>query len=337
MHLVTFAVETKLGLQLRAGGLLGTAVIDLTLAYQALIASRRGLAGSLATSVAATEVPPDLLALLRLEEAGLENVHESLEYVKREGIEALGGALVRHDIADVRLLSPLPRPNSLRDFLAVEEHVHNTMSFDQIPAEWYKLPVHYKGNVEEVYGPEDEVPWPAYTEKLDYELEVAAVIGKVGRRISANRASQHIVGYTLFNDWSARDIQFREMSVKLGPALGKDFANSFGPCIATADEFDRDNAKLQARIDGEVWSTGTLGKMQFSFEEIIEIISQEQTLRPGDYLGSGTVGHGCGLELDRWLTEGCVVELEAEGIGVLRNRVGFKGAGVSARSRDDYL
>lgn len=193
-----------------------------------------------------------------------------------------------------------------------------------IPDEWYQLPAHYKGNVDAIYGPEDEIPWPAYTEKLDYELEICAVIGRGGRHVKAADAAPMIAGYTTYNDWSARDIQAREMSVGIGPGIGKDFASSIGPCIATPDEFDRDKAKLTARVDGETWSTGVLGNMHFSFEQIIEYTSQEATLQPGDLLGSGTVGKGCGLELGRWLTEGCTVELEAEGIGVLRNRVAHR-------------
>jgi 2-keto-4-pentenoate hydratase/2-oxohepta-3-ene-1,7-dioic acid hydratase in catechol pathway len=221
----------------------------------------------------------------------------------------------------VRLLAPLPRPNSLRDFLVVEEHVRRSLG-GEIPPEWWNLPVYYKGNCDEVYGPDDVVPWPSYTDKLDYELEICAVIGSAGRDVPVEKADDLIMGYTIYNDWSARDIQFREMSVGIGPGYGKDFASSFGPAIVTKDEFDRDGARLEARIDGEVWSSGTLGTMRFSFEEIIAWVSQSQTLRPGDLLGSGTVGGGCGLELDRWIAEGAVVELEAEGIGVLRNVVG---------------
>jgi 2-keto-4-pentenoate hydratase/2-oxohepta-3-ene-1,7-dioic acid hydratase in catechol pathway len=211
--------------------------------------------------------------------------------------------------------------------MVVEEHVVRSMGTDRVPEEWWNIPVYYKGNVDEIYGPDDVVPWPAYTDKLDYELEVGAVVGKPGRRISAEDAAAHIVGYTLYNDWSARDIQFREMSVGIGPGYGKDFGSSLGPCIITSDEFDRDSARLTATIDGEVWSEGVLGTMHFSFEQIIEWITQEQTIQPGDVLGSGTVGGGCGLELDRWLREGSLVELEAEGLGVLRNRVGRKGQG----------
>jgi 2-keto-4-pentenoate hydratase/2-oxohepta-3-ene-1,7-dioic acid hydratase in catechol pathway len=125
----------------------------------------------------------------------------------------------------------------------------------------------------------------------------------------------------VFNDWSARDVQFREMKVRLGPALGKDFANSIGPCLVTPDEIDIYTAPMQARINGEVWSSGTQGAMRFNFPQIIAHLSSDQTLMPGDLLGSGTVGGGSGLELDRWVQPGDVVELEVEGIGVLRNRI----------------
>jgi len=169
------------------------------------------------------------------------------------------------------------------------------------------------------------VPYPSYTQKLDYELEICAVVGRAGRRISADDAADYIVGYTIYNDWSARDIQMRESSVGIGPGIGKDFASSIGPCIATPDEFDPATSHLEARIDGEVWSSGTLAAMHFSFAEIVEFFTQEEEMQPGDLLGSGTIGGGCGFEFDRYLSPGTTVELEAEGIGVLRNTVGAKG------------
>jgi 2-keto-4-pentenoate hydratase/2-oxohepta-3-ene-1,7-dioic acid hydratase in catechol pathway len=319
MRLVTFELETDLGRRCQTGALSADNVINLTAGRAALL-SHRG--HPRAAAVAAAEVPSDMLELLRAGEPGLEAVRETVEFVEREGPERADGVRVQIPSGEVSLKSPLPRPNSLRDFLVVEEHLRNASG--TIPDEWYNIPVYYKGNVDSIYGPDDEIPWPIYTEKLDYELEICAVLGRPGRRISAEDAADHIVGYTIYNDWSARDIQLREMTVGLGPAMGKDFASSLGPCIATPDEFDRDAAVLQARIDGETWSEGVLGKMHFSFEQIIEWVSQEQTLLPGDLLGSGTVGRGCGLELDRWITPGCVVELEADGIGVLRNRVGVK-------------
>ncbi len=134
----------------------------------------------------------------------------------------------------MRLKAPLPRPNSIRDFMVVEEHVRR--SGMPVPEEWFEIPVYHKGNADAVFGPGDEIRWPAYTEKLDYELELAIVIGRRGRGVSVDEAPDYIAGFMLFNDWSARDLQVREMKVGLGPALGKDFANSFGPCLVTADE-----------------------------------------------------------------------------------------------------
>jgi 2-keto-4-pentenoate hydratase/2-oxohepta-3-ene-1,7-dioic acid hydratase in catechol pathway len=282
----------------RLGALDGEEVVDLAAAH-----ARAG---------AAVPFPRSMLELLRAEDAGLAAVRDALA-------RGVGDPAVRTPLAEVSLRAPLPRPHSMRDFMLVEEHVRN--SFGDVPEAWYEIPVYWKGNCDTVYGPDDEVPWPAYTEKLDYELEVAAVIGRRARRVSVAEAERCIAGYTIFNDWSARDIQFREMSVGLGPGLGKDFATSLGPCLTTADAIDVTSAPMRARVNGELWSEGTLGAMRFSFAEVIAHLSEEQPLHPGDVLGSGTVGRGCGLELDRWIGPGDVVELEVEGIGVLRNRV----------------
>lgn len=252
-----------------------------------------------------------MLALLA---AGTSGLRWAREVVER------GDQALRLVAVDVRLRAPLPRPNSLRDFMLVEEHVRNSLG--HVPDEWYEIPAYWKGNPDTVFGPEDTVPWPSYTEKLDYELEIGAIIGRPAYRVGVEEAAQSIAGYTIFNDWSARDIQFREMKVGLGPGLGKDFATSLGPCMTTADAIDITTTGMRARVNGETWSEGTLGSMRFSFPEVISHLSQEQPLQPGDVLGSGTVGRGCGLEIDRWLQPGDVVELEVDGIGVLRNRVG---------------
>ncbi|MEV7043889.1 fumarylacetoacetate hydrolase family protein [Amycolatopsis sp. NPDC051061] len=318
MKLVTFAVAQPAGPVLRAGVLNGGNVVDID---QALAAAGRPLRGA-----RELDGSSELIRVIAGGDPAIDEVREVCDAATQAGHEA---PVVRA-AAKVQLVAPLPRPNSLRDYMVVEEHMRGCVAagvIGDVPDEWYRIPAHYKGNVDEIYGPEDTVPWPAYTDKLDYELEVCAVIGSRGRRISAADADRHIVGYTLYNDWSARDIQEREMSIGIGPALAKDFGSSVGPCIATPDEFDPLTAPLKASVDGELWSTGTLGAMHFSFEEIIEWTSQEQTLQPGDLLGSGTVGKGCGVELDRWIGQGSVVELEAEGIGVLRNRVGRKGEG----------
>jgi 2-keto-4-pentenoate hydratase/2-oxohepta-3-ene-1,7-dioic acid hydratase in catechol pathway len=321
MRLVTFEVESTVGRQRRTGALAGERVVDLAAARADQL---RRAGRPAAARVAAAELPVDMLDLLELGERALEAAREAIAHAHAHG-EDEAPVQISYPLDDVWLLAPIPRPPSLRDFMVAEEHVRRSFK-DDPPKEWWNIPVYYKGNCEEIYGPEDTVPWPAYTEKLDYELEMCAVIGASGRNVKADRADHLIVGYTIYNDWSARDIQMREMSVGIGPGYGKDFGSSIGPAILTKDEFDP-NAPMTARIDGEVWSQGTLGTMHFSYQEIIEWVSQDQTLRPGDLLGSGTVGGGCGLELDRWISEGSVVELEVEGIGVLRNYVSARGAG----------
>jgi 2-keto-4-pentenoate hydratase/2-oxohepta-3-ene-1,7-dioic acid hydratase in catechol pathway len=325
VQLVTFEVRSPLGRLRRTGAIHGDAIIDLALARAALLAST---GRPRALVIGEAEVPADMLELLRGGEWALDAAREAVEHVATDGVEDLGGATVRHPASAVRLLAPLPRPNSLRDFLVIEEHLRNARrglgSDEQPPLEWYKLPAHYKGNPDAIYGPEDEVPYPAFTDKLDYELEICAVVGRAGRRVRAGEATPYIAGFTLYNDWSARDMQAREGSVGIGPGISKDLGSSLGPCIVTADAWDRDTARLQARIDGERWSDGTLAAMHFSFEDIIEFVTMEATIQPGDLLGSGTIGLGCGLEQNRFLTPGSVVELEAEGIGVLRNRLAAK-------------
>ena len=244
--------------------------------------------------------------LLRAGDQALELARAAAEHASAAGNDQMDGRAIVQAVGDVQLLAPLPRPNSLRDYLVVEEHLRNCIAaglMKAVPEEWFEIPAHYKGNVDEIYGPNDTVPWPSYTDKLDYELEICAVIGSPGRRIAARDAGRHIAGYTLYNDWSARDIQKREMTVGVGPGICKDFASSIGPCIATPDEFDPATSHLEARVDGEVWSSGTLSAMHFSFEEIIEWTSQEETFRVGDLLGSGTIGGGCGVEMDRWIKE----------------------------------
>lgn len=315
MKLVTYLRSTEEGIEQRTGAELDGDLIDLASA-----AAARG----------GNDLPTAMLELLAGGEETMEAAREALAFAAERGAEDFESKPIRFAGSAVQLAAPLPRPNSLRDFFLVKEHVEGGVEkgyIPEIPKAWYEMPVCWKGNPDEVYGPDDVVPWPVYTDLMDYELEIAAVVGTPGRRISAAEAPRHIAGYTIFNDWSARDIQKEEMSIGIGVSNSKDFATSIGPCIATPDEFDRDNAPLTTRIDGEVWSTGTLGAMQFSFEEVIAWTSQEQTLYPGDLLASGTVGKGCGLELDRFLTEGCTVEIEAEGIGVLRNVLSTKGAG----------
>jgi 2-keto-4-pentenoate hydratase/2-oxohepta-3-ene-1,7-dioic acid hydratase in catechol pathway len=228
-----------------------------------------------------------------------------------------------------RLLAPL-RPRSLRDFLAFEGHLKNAYSRlgREIPAEWYDVPAYYKGMPDTVIGPDAEVPWPAWIEHLDHELELAAVIGRGGRDIPAAEADAAIFGYTIWNDLSARDVQARELPVGMGPGKAKDWdgANVLGPCIATPDEIDLERVRMRVRVNGELWGEDTPASMHHTFADMIAYVSRSQTLRAGEVLGSGTAAGGSGLELDRRLQEGDVVELEIDGIGVLRNPIGRKGA-----------
>ena len=172
-------------------------------------------------------------------------------------------------------------------------------------------------------GPDHEVRWPAYSQLMDYELEMGMVLGRTGVNISREGAGDYIFGYTIFNDLSARDTQMIEMVGGLGPTKGKDFdgANVLGPCIVTADEFDPNNANMRVRVNGELRSEGNSRTMLYRFEDLIAYISRDETLHAGEILCSGTVGGGCGLEQGKFLASGDVVELEIEGIGVLRNRI----------------
>ncbi|MFZ5816357.1 MAG: fumarylacetoacetate hydrolase family protein [Bacillota bacterium] len=242
-------------------------------------------------------------------------------------------AVATFPLAELRLLAPIPRPRTIRDFYAFEAHVRNARARRGLPMleAWYEAPVFYFSNPNAVYGPEEVVPKPRRTAMLDFELEVAAVIGRTGRDIPAAEAESYIAGYMIMNDWSARDIQAREMRVGLGPAKGKDFATSFGPWLVTPDELadrrrpdGRLDLTMVARINGQEVSRGNLAEMHFPFAQLIERASQDCTLYPGEIIGSGTVGTGCLLETEahRWLEPGDVVELEVEGLGLLRNQIG---------------
>ena len=228
-----------------------------------------------------------------------------------------------------RLLAPL-RPRTIRDFLAFEGHLKNAFAGlgKEIPEEWYSVPAYYKGLPDTVIGPGEEIPWPAYTDKLDHELELAAVIGRPGKDITAANALDHVFGYTIWNDMSARDTQSRELPVGMGPCKAKDWdgSNVLGPCLVTADEIDPHDVDLEVRINGERWGGTNTKDMHHTFESMIAYTSQGLTLRPGEVLGSGTATGGSGLELDRWLQPGDRIEMEASGIGVLRNTVGTPAA-----------
>ena len=270
----------------------------------------------------------DMLSLIEAGPAGLASASQTLLDPRRV-----------FDMNTIQLLAPLPRPTRLRDFLCFELHVRQSranrylfgMGSERLdPAKveiakvWYEVPVYYKGNPCSVVGPEAEVHWPSYSRIIDYELEIGVVIGRGGKNILKGQALSHVFGYTIFNDFSARDAQYIEMQGQLGPAKGKDFdtGNALGPFIVTADEVpDPQNFDMTARVNGETWSRGNSRDMRHGFADLVSYAATEETLYPGEVLGSGTVGGGCGNELGRFLKHGDVIELEVGGIGVLRNRI----------------
>jgi fumarylacetoacetate (FAA) hydrolase len=346
MKLVTFRrVGEPYGVA-RAGVLLPYGVVDLQ------------AAAPLAFEDAADQ-PLDMLRLLDGSEEGLglngaveivnavlDQLGGAVDVVRDEtdpdeidlaGEISIGGETLLLPRGETRLLAPLPRPRSLRDFYAFEEHVATArrQRGQPVPPAWYRIPVFYFGNHGAIYGPDETVPMPQ-TEQLDYELEVACVIGRQGRDISPDEVWDYIAGFTIMNDWSARDVQREEMSVGLGPAKGKDFATSLGPYLVTLDELEaeasldgeRFELEMVARVNGREYSRGNLGDMYYTWGQIIAQASRDATLYPGDVIGSGTVGSGCILDLTPeavggWLEPDDVVELEVSGLGRLRNRIAF--------------
>lgn len=283
MRLVRFDA----GFDLRPGALIGKEVADLS---------------GLTLSVE---------ALIRAGPEGMERAHEGIDRARR------------FPLADVRLAAPLA-PASLRDFLAFEDHAKAGAARrgEELNPAWYETPVYYKGNHRSILGPDEPLPWPSWTEQLDFELELACVLGRQGRDLTEDQAADAIFGYTVMNDWSARDVQRTEMAMRLGPAKSKDFATSLGPCIVTPDEFDPSSGvTMRARVDGDVWFETAGARMHWTFPQMIAHVSRGEDVWPCDVYGSGTAYRGCGLDQDRWIARGSVVELEIDGIGVLRNAV----------------
>jgi 2-keto-4-pentenoate hydratase/2-oxohepta-3-ene-1,7-dioic acid hydratase in catechol pathway len=300
MKLITF--QNKAG-ESRTGWLQEDAVVDMNLADSRL--------------------PVDMLTFIDNHEANFKIVKE------------LGAVKPHYSLDEVKLLAPLPNPRSFRDYIGFEQHMLNaSKSFGHtIGQEWYEMPIFYFTNHHAIYGPEDEIQRPDGEEKLDIELEIACIIGKKGKNIKVDQAQDYIFGYTVFNDWTARAIQRREMLIPLGPHKGKDFANAIGPCIVTKDEMDhylgdsgKFNLRMTAKINGTEICDGNYNTVHYSFGQMIARAAENNVhLMPGDILGSGTVGWGSLIEnnfsVHRPLEPGDQVELEIEGIGILRNKV----------------
>ncbi|MDA7086310.1 fumarylacetoacetate hydrolase family protein [Pseudomonas sp. SA3-5] len=283
-----------------------------------------------------------LASVLALVEAG----EPALELARSLLAQAPAGAVLQRSA--VKLRAPIQPPPQMRDCSCFELHLRqsfaaarraralrtpdpeatlremNTRADDRVIETFNRQPIYYKCNRFAVIGVDDEFQWPSYSKAMDFELEFGCYIGKRGKDISREAARSHIVGYTIFNDMSARDAQAKEMPGMLGPAKSKDFdtGNIMGPCLVTADELgDPYDLNMVARVNGEEWGRGNTRDMRWRFEDVIAHVSRSETLYPGEFLGSGTVGNGCGLEQLRYLKPGDLVELEVDGIGVLRTRV----------------
>lgn len=301
----------------RCGVLQDGAVVDVT----ALLGTKRTL--------------PDVGALLQSGEGAVDRVGDAL---------AGGRAAPAVALDAVRLRAPVLQPPTVRDFIVFEEHASSqgTRQPDEV---WYRMPVFYFSNPLCIYGPDDAVPFPSASEQFDYELEIGAVIGRNGTDVPPENALEHIAGFCIFNDWSARDLQFDEMAFGLGPAKGKDTASSLGPWVVTTDEMrpylqdGRLNIKCSVQVNGDGWLRDSdAGMAYYTWNEIIRRASRDSRIAPGDVIGSGTVGGGSvreairkGYEAARWLEPGDVVELQAEGIGTLRNTLAPK-----TRQEPDY-
>ncbi|MFZ5597788.1 MAG: fumarylacetoacetate hydrolase family protein [Bacillota bacterium] len=332
MKLVTFVPGSDPSGILRVGAVIGE---------EPLFADLQ--AGSVLMSGKPASFLSDMIALLDGGEEALDYTAGVIDFVSQRRPE---GTVYRME--DIFLKAPVPQPRSIRDCLVFKKHLiqatrtmvkwrfkplayldawmERTLGAGLIKPSraWLERPLYYKGNPHTVVGPESDIQWPEYTGKLDYELEFGIFIGRRGKDIPREKAGEYIAGYTIFNDFSARDTQVPEMMGRLGPAKSKDFdtGNAMGPFLVTADEVaDPYNLTMVARVNGEEWSRGNSRDMFHRFEDIISYISRDETLYPGEFIGSGTVGNGCGLEFDRWLKPGDVVELEVEGLGILRNRV----------------
>lgn len=286
---------------------------------------------------------PSFASMLALIDGG----EKALDAARNVFAKAGGDASLSKNVSAVQILAPLPEPRQMRDGMSFPLHILQAPKgqlrlaarargdmaelaridaepLGELPDVYRKVPIFYITNRFSVRGTNTTVKWPRYSKVMDYELEFGIVTKNKGANISAAKAKDHIFGYTIFNDFSARDAQRIEMEGRLGPAKGKSFdgGNVLGPWIVTPDEIgDPYKLKMEARVNGEVRCANISEGMLFSFEEIIAHVTKDETLMAGEFIGSGTVGGGCGLEIGRYLEHGDTIELEVEKIGVLRNKV----------------
>jgi len=323
---VSFEVPTALGAVTRIGAVDARgAFVDLLAGYTHWLA-RLGATPEAASRIAAAVFPPDMVGFIAGGEVVLDAARQVLDWAAAHEAEPVGAPPVRYEPGVVTLLPPVVRPPLLRDFMAFETHLKNIYPKlnREIPPEWYTIPVYYKGNPGSLGAHGQDVPVPGWADELDYEFELAMVIGTAGKDIRREQAMDHVFGYMIYNDFSERVIQAREMSVGLGPAKGKDFHNAhvFGPYLVTKDEIaDPYNLAMTCRVNGEVRCEENSGSIHWRYEDMIAHASSCERVAVGEIFGTGTVGNGSGAERGEFLQRGDVIELEVTGLGTLRNRV----------------
>jgi 2-keto-4-pentenoate hydratase/2-oxohepta-3-ene-1,7-dioic acid hydratase in catechol pathway len=320
MKLVSFSVSAPTGPQRRLGALSGDRIVDLTTAYATYLA--RATDEPMPRELAQLRTPPDLIGWIRGQHKSREAADQALVFARGLETTALGLDNARLIFArnEVKLLAPLPRPNSLRDFSIFEEHMTRREG-GGIPKRpsWFRWPPYYKGNPDSIIGPEDPIPFPYYTQKLDLELEIGIIVGRGGRNLSLEEAKAAIAGYTILIDCSARDRGDTEF---LGPTKAKDWATVLGPCMVTADEIDEANLDVRITVDDEVWFEGnTSAPRSFLAHHLVAYASDNETLQPGDLLGTGTVSYSCSVDLHKWPQVGQRVRFDVQGIGTLEHTI----------------
>jgi 2-keto-4-pentenoate hydratase/2-oxohepta-3-ene-1,7-dioic acid hydratase in catechol pathway len=323
----------------RAGGALRVGVVDPDAGRLFDLAAAARRAG-------APEAPfASMLALIDSDDAGLDLARSLVT-------RRVGEGDLWTDLSQIELLAPLPEPRQMRDAMSFALHIRQAARgsralqamrsrgrdafaavmaepLEELPAVYRNVPIYYITNRFTVVGPGAEVNWPHYSQVMDYELEIGVVTRRTRANIPTREAGAHIFGYTIFNDFSARDRQAIEMQGRLGPAKGKSFdgSNAIGPWIVTPDELgDPQTLNVEVRANGETRAKGDTREMLFSFEELLAYVSQDETIRAGEFFGSGTVGNCCGLEIGRFLEDGDEVALHVDRIGVLTNKVFRRGA-----------
>lgn len=318
MKLVTFTVATPVGPVERLGALIDDdengRVCDLTASCAAWL--DRETDEPTPRELAELRCPPDMIEWLRGAHKSREAAERAAAYARANADgEGIDGERLVYRRDEIRLLAPIPRPNSLRDFLIYEQHMTKADVAFEKTEQWYRTPPYYKGNCDAITGPEDPIPYPYYTERLDLELEIGIIVGREGRNLTVEQAKDHIAGYTILVDSSARDGYGRET---LGPTKRKDFNTVLGPCLATADSVDEMNLACSIAVDGETWFEGSTGAPRsFRAEHLVAYASDNETILPGDVLGTGTVGFGCSMDLHKWIRVGQTATFTVEGIGAM--------------------